>query len=163
MFKQPVQNLLFMFENAWLYVACLQFYDSGERHQPNERKSNVSNRHHSNHNRASNWNYLTNSYCNEQRKIRKRKQIPTKQSAWDAQANEHNGREAVLMTEDKELKSKHALAQSRAKTRLVQMYKSEYETIYRQECEKLGLTNRLPKAERIAKLKAQLQRLEASV
>jgi hypothetical protein len=63
----------------------------------------------------------------------------------------------------KELKSRHALAQSRAKTRLVQAHKAEYETIYRQECEKLGLTNRLPKAERIAKLKAQLQRLEAGV
>jgi hypothetical protein len=63
----------------------------------------------------------------------------------------------------KELKSRHALAQSRAKTRLVQAHKDEYETIYRQECEKLGLTNRLTRAERIAKIKAQLQRLEAGV
>ena len=67
------------------------------------------------------------------------------------------------MTDQQEQKVKHGLAQSRAKTRLVKLHKEEYETIYRQECEKLGLTNRLPKAERIAKLKAQLQKQEREV
>lgn len=54
----------------------------------------------------------------------------------------------------------HALAQSRAKTMLVNLHKDEYETLYRKECEKLGLSNQLTKAERIAKLKAEIQRLE---
>jgi hypothetical protein len=57
----------------------------------------------------------------------------------------------------------HALAQSRAKTMLVKLHKEEYETLYRQECEKLGLSNHLPKAERIARLKAEIQRLGGNV
>jgi hypothetical protein len=57
----------------------------------------------------------------------------------------------------------HALAQSRAKTKLVKLHKDEYETLYRQECENLGLTNYPSKAERIAKLKEQLKKLEAGV
>lgn len=57
----------------------------------------------------------------------------------------------------------HALAQSRAKTMLVKLHKEEYETLYRQECEKLGLINYPSRAERIAKLKSKIQRLEGAV
>lgn len=57
----------------------------------------------------------------------------------------------------------HALAQSRAKTMLVKLHKDEYDSLYRKECENLGLSNQLPKAERIARLKAEIQRLEGNV
>jgi hypothetical protein len=57
----------------------------------------------------------------------------------------------------------HALAQSRAKTTLVKLHKEEYETLYRQECEKLGLINYPSRAERIAKLKSEIQRLGGNV
>jgi hypothetical protein len=56
----------------------------------------------------------------------------------------------------------HALAQSRAKSKLVERYREEYVTLYREECAKLGLRNHPTKAERLARIREQLRKLEES-
>jgi hypothetical protein len=65
-------------------------------------------------------------------------------------------------TTKKEPTSKHALAQSRAKSKLVERYREEYVTLYREECAKLGLRNHATKAERLARIREQLRKLEES-
>lgn len=57
----------------------------------------------------------------------------------------------------------HALAQSRAKSKLVERYREEYVTLYREECAKLGLRTHATKAERLARIREQLRKLEAGV
>lgn len=53
-----------------------------------------------------------------------------------------------------------AMAQSRAYQRLSKDYYEKYEQYYREECAKLGLQNRQTRAERIALLRRELERLE---
>lgn len=66
-------------------------------------------------------------------------------------------------TPKKERTSKHALAQSRAKSQLVDLHREEYVALYRKHCAELGLRNHATKAERLARIKEQLKKLEATV
>lgn len=56
----------------------------------------------------------------------------------------------------------HAKAQGKAIRRLVEAHRDEYQGYYREECAKAGLKNYPTKAERLAKLREQLQKLEES-
>jgi len=56
----------------------------------------------------------------------------------------------------------HAKAQGKAIRRLVEAHRSEYQEYYRQECAKAGLRNYPTRAQRLAKLREQLQKLEES-
>lgn len=67
------------------------------------------------------------------------------------------------MKSKKSKKPPHSVAQGKAKSRLVEMYRDQYVAMYREECAKLGLNNHHPtRAERITKLKEQLQELESA-
>jgi hypothetical protein len=44
----------------------------------------------------------------------------------------------------------------------VERYREEYVTLYREECAKLGLRNHPTKAERLARIREQLRKLEES-
>lgn len=59
--------------------------------------------------------------------------------------------------------STHGKAQSKAKQRLVDAHREEYEQLYRDECAKMGLRNYPTKAERLNKLRQQLAELERGV
>ena len=56
----------------------------------------------------------------------------------------------------------HAKAQGKAIRRLVEAHRQEYQEYYRQECAKAGLKNYPTKAERLAKIREQLRKLEES-
>lgn len=55
---------------------------------------------------------------------------------------------------------KRGIASARAKTRLVKAHKPEYEDYYRQECARLGLSNRRTKEQRIAYLMSVIESLQ---
>jgi hypothetical protein len=56
----------------------------------------------------------------------------------------------------------HAKAQGKALRRLVEAHRPEYQEYYREECAKAGLRNYPTKAERLAKIREQLRKLEES-
>jgi hypothetical protein len=58
--------------------------------------------------------------------------------------------------------NEHAKAQGKALRRLVDTHREEYQKLYREECAKLGLRNYPTKAERLAKIREQLRKLEES-
>jgi hypothetical protein len=51
-------------------------------------------------------------------------------------------------------------ASQRAKTRLVDKYRDEYNLFYREECQKIGLKNNLNKEEKIAALQKLIKQLQ---
>lgn len=63
---------------------------------------------------------------------------------------------------DKETRNLRAKAQSRAYRRLAKAHYAEYDKYYRQECASFGLRNQSTKAERLARLREQLKKLEES-
>lgn len=64
---------------------------------------------------------------------------------------------AIKTAEDNRGRAK---AQSKAYARLAKAHREEYENYYRDECAKMGLNTRIPAAERLAAIRAELKRLE---
>jgi hypothetical protein len=63
---------------------------------------------------------------------------------------------------DKSTRNLRAKAQSRAYRRLAKAHYAEYDKYYREECASFGLRNHATRAERLAKIKEQLRKLEES-
>lgn len=63
----------------------------------------------------------------------------------------------TIPVEDKHRKNDRARASSRAKSRLLKLHYKQYESLYREECARLGLNNRPTRAERIARLHEEIE------
>lgn len=65
------------------------------------------------------------------------------------------------MKDEKDLTviQKRAIASAKAKTRLVKLHYEDYERLYREECKRFGLSNRYTRAERIKRLRKEIERI----
>lgn len=63
---------------------------------------------------------------------------------------------------NKDTRNLRAKAQSRAYRRLAKAHYAEYDKYYREECASFGLRNQATRAERLARIREQLRKLEES-